>query len=149
MKKEFLRQDLRAADVEKYGSVVEQIVNPDPIMKNYYKELAANNPAIISLKSLLELSLPNNSIYQDRIISNIISTAIDTMKDTSEITPNIGVNYGDLPYFTPDELMQMYAEDPTVGNEMLNDNTSVKEWLEQYKLFFNGLYSEFANLSSE
>ena len=149
LKKEFLRQDLRAADVEKYGSVVEQIVNPDPIMKNYYKELAANNPAIISLKSLLELSLPNNSIYQDRIISNIISTAIDTMKDTSEITPNIGVNYGDLPYFTPDELMQMYAEDPTVGNEMLNDNTSVKEWLEQYKLFFNGLYSEFANLSSD
>lgn len=145
LKKQFLKEDISKEEVEKYASLVENhIINTD--MTCYYKELVHTQPTSVAVKSIIEAVIPNKSFYEDRIISNIID---DALEDNDLICNNPEVNdfYGDLPCYTPDEMINMRntldLEYPEADNVMLDDVTSVSEWFECYKAAFNGFYTEF------
>lgn len=156
LKNQFLQQDINVADKDRYGSVVEYVVNPD--IKKYFVEICKTSPSIAVVKTLLELAIPAKSVYEDYVIGNVINTTIDTMDDISQILPGMMVNYGDLPYFTPEDMIDMGINEPvptdnffgvSADNTHMNDNMTTTEWFEMYKATFNGFYTEYTSYTSD
>lgn len=156
LKNQFLQQDINVTDKDRYGSVVEYVVNPD--MKKYFVELCKTSPSITVVKTLLELAIPTKSVYEDHVVSNVINTTMDTLDDISNVLPNMMVNYGDLPYFTPEDMIDMGINQPvptdnyfgvSADNTHINDNMTTTEWFEMYKATFNGFYTEYSSVASD
>lgn len=156
LKNQFLQQDINVADNDRYGSVIEYVVNPD--MKKYFVEMCKTSPSIAVVKTLLELAIPTKSIYEDHVIGNVINTTIDTIDDISDVLPNMMVNYGDLPYFTPEDMIDMGINEPiptdnffgvSADNTHVTDTMTTSEWFEMYKATFNGFYTEYTSIASD
>lgn len=156
LKNQFLQQDINVTDKDRYGSVVEYVVNPD--MKKYFVELCKTSPFIAVVKTLLELAIPTKSVYEDHVVANVINTTMDTLDDISNVLPNMMVNYGDLPYFTPEDMIDMGINRPvptdnffgvSADNTHINDNMTTTEWFEMYKATFNGFYTEYADYTND
>ena len=156
LKNQFLRSDSNAADSDRYGSIVEYTTNPN--LKGYFNELCNTSTMMHVVKSLLELTTPRKSIYEDRIVSNIISTTLNTIHGLSEVLPEYDVTCGDMPYFSPEDMIDMginssNPEDNYYGvsadNLHVNDNVTVAEWFEMYKATHNGFYTPYNELTSD
>lgn len=146
LKKQFLKEDISKEDIKKYASMAEShIMNPD--MTKYYKEIVSTQPTSVAVKSLVEAAIPKKTFYEDRIISNVIDDALETIDNISKCNPDTDISYGDLPCYTPDEMINMQdtlnLEYPEADNVMLDDTTSVKEWFDCYKATFDGFYTEY------
>lgn len=156
LKKQFLKQDIDKVDSEKYGTSIGYTTNIN--MNRYFEELSRTLPSNRVIKSLLEMALPTNGIYEDRIIGNVINTTMDNINDLSEVVPSMEIPYGDLPYFSPEDMIDMginmsNPEDNFYGvcadNTHINDTITVAEWFEMYRATHDGFYTEFGNMTSD
>jgi len=116
------------------------------IIYNIEKERDSDNPDIIKIASL--------SMKLDNIDTNSISESINKvrcLKDTeiwfnNQICDIFDYVPDDLPYYTPDELIDMDIITPNIlgdtSDENNNDIVSEKEWIESYILLSKGIISE-------
>lgn len=156
LKNQFLQQDINVADRDRYGSVVEYVVNPD--MKKYFVEMCKTSPSIAVVKTLLELAIPTRSVYEDHVVGSMIDTTMDVLDMHSNVIPDWYTTYGDLPYFTPEDMIDMGINQPTptdnffgepADNTHINDKITTTEWFEMYKATFDGFYTEYASYTSD
>ena len=157
LKNQFLREDISEEDKETYGSVIES-VNISKF-KRYYRR-AINESIPDTVKSLAEMVVRSNGVYEDAITSNIVSDVLDKY-DSDIIAPSDIVDTiicGDMPYIDPSEMIDkgVFGQTPAenyygvlADNSMLTDKLSVKEWFDLYKSIDKGLYTEFGNYASE
>lgn len=156
LKNQFLKNDINAADSDKYGSIIEYTTNPN--ISKYFAELCRTSTTMHVAKSLLEMSLPRKSIYEERIVSNVVNTTIDNIIGLSEILPNYEITYGDMPYFSPEDMIDMgvSCDNPvdnyygvSADNLHINDKVTVAEWFELYKATHKGFYVEYGELAAD
>lgn len=150
LKKQFLDADISDDKVQKYSSMVEscdRIVNYDNF--RYIKEIAATQPKITLIRSIIDQRIPLRGTYEAAISNNLIS-GVTSVLDTMHGNLDTGINHGDLPYYTPDEIVQMqntFADYPDPDNVILSNGITVQEWFEQYKALYDGFYTEYAKTS--
>lgn len=155
LKSQFLRDDFSSSDLDKYGSIVESTTSYN--MKRYFNELCKVSTTPRIARTLLEANLQRKGIYEDFVTNNLITSTLDTFGDISEINPSMGINYGDMPYFSPDEMINMginseipsdnyYGVSP--DNTSITEGISVAEWFEMYRASYDGFYTEFSDLAS-
>lgn len=156
LKNQFLRDNSNIADSDRYGSVVEYTTNPN--MTKYFNELCKTSTTMHVAKSLLEMTLPTKSIYEDRIVSNIINTTLNTVHGLSEVLPEYDNTCGDMPYFSPEDMIDMGVNSSNPENNYygvsadnlhINDNLTVAEWFEMYKATHNGFYTSYSEYTSD
>lgn len=157
LKNQFLKEDIREEDKETYGSVIEG-VNMSKL-KRYYGQ-AINESITDSVKSLTEMVVRSNGVYEDALTSNIVSDVLDKY-DSDIVEPSDIVDTiicGDMPYIDPQEMIDkgVFGQSPAenyygilADNSMLTDKVSVKEWFDLYRAIDKGLYTEFGNYASE
>lgn len=157
LKNQFLREDIRQEDKDTYGSVIESITLSRT--KRYFNE-AFKESMPQTVKSLLEMIVPDNGVYDNTLATNVVSDVLDKY-DSDIITPSDmidGITCGDIPYMNPDEMIDMGVfgqapEDNFYGvladNSMINDTMSVREWFDIYRCADMGLYTEFGNYASD
>ena len=156
LKNQFLKENINSNDIpDKYGVSIEHVSVSN--VKKYLTELSSSVTANQFAKTLLEMALPSKGVYEEVITNNIISGAIDTFSGLSEILPEDIIYHGDMPYFTPDEMISMgiNSEIPTdnfygvsADNILINEDISVSEWFNMYRAIYDGFYTEFADLAS-
>ena len=136
--------------------IVEYCVDSNPT--KYLKHEVDTVDALIYSLRLMESYLHSNSVYEDSLINNVIDDTIADQIGTSEITPDASVHYGDMPYFSPEDMMAMgingsSPEDNFYGvyadNLNVNDTVTVVEWFEMYRAANDGMYTEFSDLSAD
>ena len=157
LKNQFLKEDISKEDKEAYGSVIESVNMIK--FKRYYGQ-AINESIPDTVKSLTEMVVRSNGVYEDAITSNIVSDVLDKY-DSDIIAPSDIVDTiicGDMPYIDPNEMIDkgVFGQTPAenyygvlADNSMLTDKFSVKEWFDLYKSIDKGLYTEFGNYASE
>lgn len=154
LKNQFLKEDIRGEDVDKYGSLIESATSYD--IKKYYKSLI-NESVIDRASALLESFVPNKGIYEETITGNIISDVLDSYdSDVFPSTPE--VICGDMPYFDSDEMIDMgvFGSSPSenyygvlADNTYINDSLSVKDWFESYVYTNKGYRTDFPKYTSD
>lgn len=136
--------------------IVEYCINGNPT--NYLKHEADIVDALTYSLHFMESYLHSNSVYEDSLINNAIDDTIADQIGTSEITPDASVHYGDMPYFSPEDMLTMgingsNPEDNFYGvyadNLNVNDTVTVAEWFEMYRATNDGMYTEFSDLSAD
>lgn len=136
--------------------IVEYCINGNPT--NYLKHEADIVDALTYSLHFMESYLHSNSVYEDSLINNAIDDTIADQIGTSEITPDASVHYGDMPYFSPEDMLTMgingsNPEDNFYGvyadNLNVNDTVTVTEWFEMYRATNDGMYTEFSDLSAD
>lgn len=153
LKSQFLKQDLdKNRDYSYYieGSTVSDI-------KRYVNEVCENESISEISNLLLSLNRPNKTICEELVINNVISDAIANYDGLSNTCPTMQDTYNDMPYYTPEEMIDMgvYGQTPAENcYGELADNTkigdiSVKEWFEMYKYTEKGFYTEMGKLCSD
>lgn len=153
LKSQFLRDNIK--DDANNIPLIETVVNQD--VRKYFAE--ALNVSRDAITSLIEFSTSNNSLYENMIVSNVLSDILDKY-DSDVIDPSCtidNINYGDLPYLSPDEMenMGVFETDPSnnfygvfADNSIISDEISVKEWFKMYKEADSGIYNNFSKHSS-
>ena len=157
LKRQFLNNEASAKDMERYGSVIESVTNPYETIKRYFSSIGKSN-SMDTIQAVLEAAIPSRGIYEDKIISNIVTSALNDIGELSEITPYMQNFYGDLPYFTPNDMIDMGVNSyiPTdnfygvhADNTHINDKMTVQEWFEIYKATYDGFHTEMGSLSPD
>lgn len=155
LKSQFLRQDIRTNDAERYRIIESAYPIGDSIelSRSYLKEACKTTPSINIANKLLSMCLTDKGIYENMLTDNIISDVLDTYDGIISNVPSAEINYGDLPFITPDEAIDsgVFSNIPSdnfygviADNQMLTDDVSVAEWFNMYKAHFDGFYTEFA-----
>ena len=153
LKNQFLREDISKEDLDKYGSVVEHTTCTD--LSKYICELCNTSPNE-AITQMLEISMRNNSLYEDRLISNVIDDAIDELDKSSTVTFS-NHTPSDMPYFSPEDMIDMgihsaNPEDNYFGAladiDSIGD-TPIEEWFEMYKNASEGYYTEFYKMTPQ
>ena len=155
LKSQFLRQDIRSNDVELYGLIesAKPVGDSIQITGSYLKEACKTTPSIHIANKLLSMCLIDKGIYENMLTDNIVSDVLDTYDGVVSNAPEAEINYGDMPFITPDEAIDsgVFSDIPSqnfygviADNQMLTDNISVAEWFEMYRAHFDGFYTEFA-----
>lgn len=154
LKSQFLKEDIRSS--KDYGFAIESVTVSD--MKKYYKSVALNESVSDLSKALLEAAVPCKTATDDVVISNVISDIVDDFGDTISFSPTVDIPYGDMPFFEPEEMIDMGVfgqSDPEnffgviADNSMINDEISVKEWFDMYQAASDGFYTEFTQYTSD
>lgn len=154
LKSQFLRDDIQKS--KDYGFAIESMTTHD--ISRYFKSVALNESVSDLSKSLLEAAASNNGITDDMIIGNVITDIVDDYGDTISSSPTVDIPYGDMPFFDPNEMIDMGVfgqSDPenffgvVADNSMINDTVSVKEWFDMYQAMSDGFYTEFAQYTSD
>lgn len=156
LKREFLRDDLSDNDTDKYGYMIESGTSTDT--KNYLKSILENESVNMAAKSLIEAIIPRKSIYEELLTNRIISDVIDGMDIGSLPAVNYGIDCGELPFLSPDDMIDkgVYASNPEenfygviADNAELTPDITVKEWFNSYYHLGKGYYTEFSNYASD
>lgn len=154
LKSQFLRDDIQKS--KDYEFAIESMTTHD--ISRYFKSVALNESVSDLSKSLLEAATCNNSMTDDMIIGNVITDIVDDYGDTISSSPTVDIPYGDMPFFDPNEMIDMGVfgqSDPenffgaVADNSMINDTVSVKEWFDMYQAMSDGFYTEFAQYTSD
>lgn len=149
LKAEFLKDDVTPRD--NYLAVESSQLLISKYLKNNKLSLAE------TAKIILEAKAQNNSIYEELLTNNIISDVIDGNIELFSSAPNMDLPNGDLPYLSPEEMIDMgvYGQTPAenyygvlADNNLLDSTTTVAEWFKAYDLSTKGFYTEFYRLSS-
>lgn len=157
LKRQFLNSEANAKDIELYGSVIESVSDPIRTIEKYFSSMIKSDP-INAISAIIEAAIPARGIYEDRIISNIVTSALNDIGEVNEITPYMQNFYGDLPYFTPTDMIDMGINSyiPTdnyygvhADNTHINDTMTVQEWFEIYKATYSGLHTELGSVSAD
>ena len=153
LKRQFLNNQSAADDQDRYGHIVEHVINPDTLIQRYFRSISNSD----TTSTIIECAAPKRGIYEDKIISNIV-TSVMADGELGEITPNMQNSYGELPYFSPQDMIDMgvnayLPEDNFYGvhadNTHINDTMTVKEWFEIYRATHDGFYTEMGSVSSD
>lgn len=154
---EYLKQSfLDQSKPEKEIPVVEYCVDGNPT--KYLRRVSDSLDSISYAQVVIESYLRSKSVYEDSLINNVIDDTIADHTDTIESSPDVGVCYGDMPYFSPEDMLAMgingtNPEDNFYGvyadNLDVNDATTVAEWFKMYQAANDGLYCEFSYLSAD
>ena len=157
LKRQFLNNESNSKDIDRYGSVVEYAVNPDLSIKRYFSSISKAR-SIDTIQSVLEASIPKRGLYEDKIVSNVVSSVMTDIGELSEISPYMQNFFGDLPYFAPNDMIDMGINSyiPTdnyygvhADNTHINDTMTVQEWFEIYRATYDGFYTEMGSLCSD
>lgn len=156
LKTQFLRDDISRADEDRYGSVVE---SSQFIIRDYLnREIKNDIPFVEVAKTILEMNIPSNSIYEELLTGNILSSVMGTYDGLTDNTPGPDYTYGDLPMIDPEDMINLgvYNDDPEknmyhvlADNSMLNDEISVKEWFDLYRNTCMGFECDFRECASD
>ena len=160
LKSQFLSQDISEKDMDTYGSLVESFVVPDSstIIREYLLGICDTEPRVDIARSLLEMVMPKRGICEELLTNNIVSDVMDTYGDLFNGVPTIDIPYGDLPFVSPEEMIDMgvYGQSPQdnfygvlADNSRLNDDVDSKSWFEAYRNSRIGFNTEFSALSSD
>lgn len=156
LKNEFLREDIRQEDQERYGSVIESVTVADK--KRYYNK-AIKESRIDTAKALIESVATNDNIFDSSITQNVVSDVLDKY-DADLIAPSDivdNITCGDMPFFSPEEIIDMgvFSSNPEdnfygviADNTHIDDNISVQEWFNVYRAADKGLYTELCNYTN-
>ena len=156
LKNEFLREDIRQEDHDRYGSVIESVTVADK--KRYYNK-AIKESRIDTAKVLIESMSTNDNIFDDAITQNVVSDVLDKY-DADVISPSDivdNITCGDMPFFSPEEMIDMgvFSSNPEdnfygviADNTHIDDTISVQEWFKVYRAADKGLYTELCNYTS-
>lgn len=157
LKRQFLNNEASAKDIERYGSLIESVNNPMETLNRYFASMARSNP-MDTIQSILEASIPSRGFYEDKIISNIVSSTLNDIGELSEITPYMQNFCGDLPFFSPSDMIDMGINSyiPTdnfygvhADNTHINNTMTVQEWFEIYKATCDGFHTEIGKLAPD
>lgn len=154
LKSQFIKDDIGRSDVEDYGSFIEGVTVSDSI--RYFNNVAKNESVSNIVKSLLEMTVQNHTIYEEVITNNIISSTINDFECLTGSNDS-DVNYGDLPYFSPEEMLGMgvFSDNPADNfYGVLADNNDIcnissKTWFENYKWAYNGFETDLSIMNSD
>lgn len=146
LKIQFLRQDIKDDDENPYGFVIESA----PVLRKKYITNNISETSMVDVtRSLLEMSMPKKSIYEEKIINNVISDVMDKYSDICTV-PSMEIPYGDLPMVDPDTMIDkgVFSSNPDnnfygvlADNVKISDNITVAEWFESYRNFCRGIDS--------
>ena len=157
LKAQFQRRDLTDREKEKYLSIPIIESTTQSWKKKYFRSVLKEAP-MEAVKAILEMSMPNNNINEEILVSNVISDVIDNYDGITQSVPSIEPPYGDMPIVTPEDMIDsgVYGQAPAdnyfgaiADNAMLNDEVSVEEWFEEYKRICDGSSEKFNELSSD
>lgn len=153
LKRQFLNNQSAADDKDRYGYIVEHVINTDTLIQRYFNSISMSD----ATEAIIKSAIPKRGIYEDKIISNIISSVMGD-GELSEITPYMQNFYGELPYFAPKDMIDMGVNSyiPTdnfygvhADNTHINDDITVQEWFEMYKATYDGFYTEMGSLTPD
>lgn len=157
LKRQFLNNESSEKDHERYGSVVEA-VSYEAIINRYYSSCFKTGSINSMIHNVLENCTANRGFYEDKIISNVVTSAMSDIGELSEVNPQLQFAYGDLPYYAPDDMIDMgvgcyLPSDNFYGvhadNTHINDKVTVQEWFEIFRAAYDGFYTEMGTLSAD
>lgn len=105
-----------------------------------------DNPIILAEKCLDLHNRPDKSYYEEVLVKSYIDNNIEYYKDNIGQTTNMPLN--DLPFFDPEEMMDLgvfdrnYYDTPVSDNPELAPGITVEQWFNNYKLLFDGITNE-------
>lgn len=149
LKAEFLKGDIH--DKDDYISIESSQLLISKYLKGNQLSICEASQVILEAKAC------NNSIYEELLTNNIISDVMDGNIELFSTVPNMELPNGDLPYLTPDEMIDMgiYGQAPAdnfygilADNKLIDGKTTVAEWFAAYDLYTKGFYTEFTDLAS-
>ena len=162
LKSKLLKADISNDELTLYDRLVKEssiyITDTSKSVMKYLAEAAKTEPKVDIIKAVLELYAKNNSVYDEILIINGISDVLDRCDETITSMPEVDVEFGDIPYISPEEMIDMgvYGQAPTenyygefADNTNINDNVTVAEWFKFYKNSSGMYYNEFSELSSD
>lgn len=155
LKSQFLKEDIRIEDIEQHGSYIESKTSANK--KKYIAEVYGESVADAS-KLMLEMVRPNKSFSEELIVSNIISDAIADVGGLAADVSTVDITYGDMPYFDPEEMIDMGVFNQLPSNNYYGERSdnleiyhgmSVKDWFDNYYAHSKGFHTEFSEMASQ
>lgn len=153
LKSQFLKEDIdNKREYYEVDNIVEGVN-----MGKYFLDTLKNESVIDSVQAVLESVRPRNDVAEDALSGVVLSDVLDGSDGLSAPTYAVELPYGDMPFFNPDEMIDMGVfgqadADNFYGaiadNSMLTDEVTVKEWFEAYKNYTKGFYNEFTSLAA-
>jgi hypothetical protein len=158
LKSRFLENDNTDVDLDDSteDNIIPDTSKDDESIKDYVnsinRECAKVNPNTLKIASMcMDLSkISYNTLSEKVLINRTIDNSIEALRD------NFGMAYyndtigNNLPYFTPDELIDMgvyqnntdnlYSTIP--DNAVITDMTSTNKWFQEYQSFMMGYTTE-------
>lgn len=154
LKSEFLKKDIDRGAMDYYPTLIESCKSD--FISNYMKSAYISNP-LETTKSLLEMTTGSDGIYEDVLVKNIISDVMDK-SDMVASDSELGDFCGDMPYYTPDQMVDMGVYSPidndnffgvASDNSELNDTITTKKWFDEYCIYYKGISNDFPSMSSD
>lgn len=153
LKSKFLQQDIDKINIS-HDKLIETSYITSAFTKKYLNSIKESSTHSLT-RYLLDMTMPAKDIYEETLSNNIINDILDSIDSGS--MPSVD-SPSDMPYIDSNDMIDMgvFSANPELNyygeladNTMLNDNISVKEWFELYRMSDIGFYTEFYDLTSD